>query len=99
MISSSIPRTILVVSTTVPIATPRHEPKAGIERELREKQPAQPPARVIYCRGGTLKVVCFGETDHPVSQVLLLQQDEDDKNDDDAGCIRLPSSPYTANPS
>jgi hypothetical protein len=41
--------------------------------------------------------VCFGETDHPVSQVLLLQQDEDDKNDDDAGRIRLPSSPYTAN--
>jgi hypothetical protein len=40
-----------------------------------------------------------GETDHPVSQVLLLQRDEDDKNDDDAGRIGLPSSPYTANPS
>ena len=62
-----------------------HEPEAGIERKLRKKQPAQPLAGVIHCRGGPLKIVRSGETDHPVSQVLLLQQDEDDENDDDAG--------------
>ena len=67
-----------------PQARRDHQAEAGVDGELGEEEAAQAAGGVVDGRGRLLQVGRAGEADHPVPQVLALDQDEDGEDDDQA---------------
>ncbi len=64
---------------------PDQHADARVDRTLHQKIAAQVLGGVVHRRGGAPKIARPGQSDETVSQVLTLQQEEDHKDDDDAG--------------
>ena len=57
----------------------------GIERELSQEQAAETAAGIVKRGRSALQVLRAGEADQPVSEILLLKQNEYNEDDDDSG--------------
>ena len=61
------------------------ESKNGVERELCEEEAAQPLAGVVESCRGALEVLSPHKPDQTIAQIVLLEKNEYDENDDNAG--------------
>ena len=70
--------------------TPITTPKADIQGELNEKEPTQACCRVVERSGRFLQIMRTRKLDEAITQILPLQENEDDEYCDDAGCRERP---------
>ena len=63
-----------------------NDAEASVQKELNQEKPAKAARCVIKGGRGTLQVMRTGQPDQPITKILALKQNEDDKNDDDARC-------------
>ena len=68
-----------------PEADADRQTEGGVERDLRQKEPAQPLTGLVEGGGGPLNVLGSGEPDEPIPEILALQQDEDHEDHDNPG--------------
>src|SRR3984893_7762422 len=69
-----------------PQTYPNRHAKGAIQNELSQEKPTKASRRVVERRRSSLEVVGAGQPNEPVTKIFALKQNEDDENDDDAGC-------------
>src|SRR3984893_13465551 len=69
-----------------PQAYPNHRTKGTVQNELSQEKPPEACGRVVERRCGSLEVIGARQPNEPVTKIFALKQNEDDENDDDAGC-------------